>query len=647
MTQSTTPNTTVSTSPHVSPRTLARQFGPQALPHEQGVRFRLWAPSAKQVEVVFSESGQEKNIQLQAQDNGWFAETVQSAKPGVRYQFRINGDLKVPDPASRYQPEDAHGWSQVVDEPQRSPADCPWQGRPWEEVILYELHVGTFTPEGTFQGVKNKLDYLKALGVTAIELMPIADFPGQRNWGYDGVLQFAPDSRYGTPQDLQDLIHTAHEKGLMVFLDVVYNHFGPDGNYLHVYARDFFTDRYQTPWGAALNYEGPNEVRQFFIENALYWLNGYGFDGLRLDAVHAIYDDSPTHFLHELARQIRSQIEPGRHVHLVLENDDNASRFITQNPHSPPGFNAQWNDDFHHAAHVIATGEETGYYEDYAQNKTGKTALEHFARCLAEGFAYQGDPSPYRNGAIRGEKSSHLPPTAFVNFIQNHDQIGNRAFGDRLNQTASPDALKALLACLLLAPGIPLLYMGQEWETEKPFQFFCDFDGELARLVTEGRRKEFAKFPEFAKPENRARIPDPAALSTFEHSKLDWNEHHQPAHQNWLRFYQHLLSCRQRAIIPLLSQSGSQPTGQHGYEVFETSGIQVQWRLSNEKRLQLTANLGDRPLTAPPKVLDNLQSEQLALIYHSEGHSQKDLKKDMSTGLIPAWSVIWHAGQAV
>lgn len=617
-----------------------QQFGPEILQQGKGVLFRLWAPSAKQVEVVLDLNGEEKYYPLESKNNGWFEGIAQKAAAGTRYQFRIDGDLNVPDPASRYQPEDAHGWSQIVDLSTTPKTALDWQGRPWEEVVLYELHVGTFTPEGTFQGLKNKLDYLKELGITAIELMPVADFPGQRNWGYDGVLQFAPDSRYGTPADLKDLIDTAHAKGLMVFLDVVYNHFGPDGNYLHVYAKDFFTDHYHTPWGAALNYEGKPEVRQFFIENALYWLNEYGFDGLRFDAVHAIYDDSKIHFLHELADSVRSQIKPGRHVHLVLENDDNAARFIAQNNHAPKGFNAQWNDDFHHAAHVIATGEEGGYYQDYAKKNTGKQAIEHFARCLAEGFAYQGDPSPYRDHEIRGEKSSHLPPTAFVNFIQNHDQIGNRAFGDRLNQTSKPEALKALLACLLLSPSIPMLYMGQEWETEKPFQFFCDFGGELAGLVTEGRRKEFAKFPEFAKPENRERIPDPSVASTFENSKLDWTELNQPTHQAWLKYYQHLLSLRKQAILPLLSQIQSGQAGQHGYEVFETSGIQVQWRLSGGRRLQLTANLGDQPLTAPPGVLDNLQSGQLALIYHSEGFPQKDL----STGLIPAWSVVWQAG---
>lgn len=641
MANSATPHTV--TKPGTEPRSTFH-FGPEILPEGQGIRFRLWAPSARSVELVLPDLGKGAVYPLSATQNGWFEGVVKEATHGARYQFRIDGDLNVPDPASRYQPADAHGPSEVVDlsrlQCSVKASDKKWQGRPWEEVVLYELHVGTFTPEGTFQGVISKLDYLKDLGVTAIELMPVADFPGERNWGYDGVLHFAPDSRYGTPQDLKKLIEAAHEKGLMVFLDVVYNHFGPDGNYLHVYARDFFTERYNTPWGAAIDHERQAEVRRFFIENALYWLNGYGFDGLRFDAVHAIYDKASPHFLDELATEVRGQIAPGRHVHLVLENDDNAARFIGDDPKAFNRYNAQWNDDFHHAAHVIATGEETGYYEDYASKKSGKSAVAHFARCLAEGFAYQGDASAYRDNAVRGERSDHLSPTAFVNFIQNHDQIGNRAFGDRLNQSASPEALKALLACLLLSPGIPLLFMGQEWEARSPFQFFCHFEGELAGLVTEGRRKEFARFPEFAKPETRDNIPDPSAESTFDNSRLNWAELEQPQHQEWFRFYRGLLSLRHRLIVPLLSQMVRGEAGHHGYEVFETSGIQVQWRLSDGRRLQLTANLGDQPLTAPPGVLDNLQSGSLALIYQSEGFPEKSF----STGLIPAWSVVWQAG---
>lgn len=623
--------------PPLTPSEL-NTFGPEILPEGQGVRFRLWAPSARKVELILLEQAGKTTFEMQAEADGWYQHLAQVAGHGTLYQFRIDDEINVPDPASRHQPQDAHGPSRVVDLSQLSEKDANWKGRPWEEAVLYELHVGTFTPEGTYQGVKNKLDYLVDLGVTAIELMPVADFPGQRNWGYDGVLPFAPDSAYGTPDDLKDLIETAHRKGLMVFLDVVYNHFGPDGNYLHVYAKPFFTEHYNTPWGAALNFEGQKEVRQFFIQNALYWLNEYHFDGLRFDAVHAIYDDSETHFLHDLSKVIRENVERDRHVHLVLENDDNASRFITGE--TPQGFDAQWNDDFHHAAHVIATGEHGGYYEDYSEHFSAKSAVAHFARCLSQGFAYQGEASPYRENAIRGEKSAHLPVTAFVNFLQNHDQIGNRAFGDRLNETANPDGLKALLACLLLSPGVPMLYMGQEWETKKPFQFFCDFKGELAGLVTEGRRKEFAKFPEFARPENRERIPDPSAVSTFENSKLDWSEQNNPKHAEWLAFYKHLLSVRKAKVLPLIAMMVSGDKNTHRYEVFATSGIQVQWQLSDGRRLRLTANLGERALTAPQGILDNLHSEGHELIYNSEPLPPKDSEK----GQIPAWSVVWQAG---
>lgn len=614
-------------------------FGPEILPKDQGVRFRLWAPSAQSVQLILQDqAGKQTCVPMQMASTGWYSALVKKAGHGSLYQFQINGEMNTPDPASRYQPQDVHGPSQVVDFTRLSQKDTHWKGRPWHEVVLYELHVGTFTPEGTYQGLKNKLDYLRDLGVTAIELMPVADFPGQRNWGYDGVLLFATDSAYGTPEDLKDLIETAHQKGLMVFLDVVYNHFGPDGNYLHVYAQPFFTPRYTTPWGAAINFEGEREVRQFFIQNALYWLNEYRFDGLRFDAVHAIYDDSQTHFLHELAQTIRAHTEPDRHIHLVLENDDNASRFLTVT--GAQGFNAQWNDDFHHAAHVIATGEQDGYYEDYTTPPSAQSAVAHFARCLTQGFAYQGEPSPYRNHSSRGEKSAHLPTTAFVNFLQNHDQIGNRALGDRLNQTASPEALKALLACLLLSPGIPMIYMGQEWETEKPFQYFCHFEEPLAGLVSEGRRKEFAKFPEFARAENRERIPDPCAVATFERSQLDWSELKQPKHANWLAFYQQLLSVRKTRIIPIIPALVSGDPTAHRYEVFATCGMQAQWALSDGRHLQLTANLGHRALTAPPEILDNLHSERLKLIDSSKPIPVPGLKTDQ----LPAWFVVWQIG---
>jgi malto-oligosyltrehalose trehalohydrolase len=616
-------------------------FGAEVLPDGQGTRFRLWAPTAGQVELVIHDHGQQRPIPLQAQPDGWYSHTDPQAGHGTLYQYRINGDLRVPDPASRYQPQDVHGPSQVIDPTRFVWQDADWTGRPWEETVLYELHVGTFSPEGTFAGVKNKLDYLADLGVTAIELMPVADFPGGRNWGYDGVLLYAPDSRYGTPDELKDLIQTAHRKGLMVFLDVVYNHFGPDGNYLHTYAESFFTEHHHTPWGAAINFEGPRPVREFFIQNALYWLNEYHFDGLRFDAVHAILDDSPKHILNELAETVRANTGPQRHIHLVLENDDNAARFIRSTPQDAL-FDAQWNDDFHHAAHVIATGDATGYYADYAEALSHQSAVQHLGRCLTEGFAYQGEPSPYRNNRLRGERSIHLPLTAFVDFLQNHDQIGNRAFGERLHQLAAPDALRALTEILLLAPSVPLLFMGEEWQAETPFLFFCDFDAELGRLVTEGRRKEFARFPEFSCPETREHIPDPSARSTFEQSRLNWAEPDDDRHAAWLAFCKQLLAVRRREIVPRLGKLIRDEDAGRICKFFDKTGLHAEWPLQDGTALILAANLGAEPLTLRQPLPDNDWAGHCRVLYQSGDAMAADETK---SGKLPAWSVMWLARQ--
>ncbi|HVL35964.1 MAG TPA: malto-oligosyltrehalose trehalohydrolase, partial [Burkholderiales bacterium] len=407
-----------------------------------GVRFRIWAPQARSVDV--SMNGE--HLPMQRREDGFFELTARAAA-GTRYRYRIDGGAEVPDPASRFQPQDADGPSEIVDPAAFAWADGGWRGRPWREAVIYELHVGAFASQGRYGAVADKLAHLKALGVTALELMPLADFAGRRNWGYDGVLPYAPDSRYGRPEDLKALVQAAHKAGLMVFLDVVYNHFGPKGNYLHTYAPQFFTDKHKTPWGAAIDYGVP-AVRAFFLHNALYWLEEYHFDGLRFDAVHAIVDDSPRHILEEIAATVRERL-PGRHVHLVLENDANQARFLGEGR-----YDAQWNDDSHHAYHVLATGESDGYYGAYAE-----APAKHLARCLAEGFAYQGEVSPF-SGEPRGEPSAHLPPERFVDFMQNHDQIGNRAHGERLASLADEKALKALSAILLLAPSPPLLFMG-------------------------------------------------------------------------------------------------------------------------------------------------------------------------------------------
>ena len=481
-----------------------------------------------------------------ADEGGWF-ELVTAAAPGSRYRYQLDNGLRVADPAARAQEDDVQGPSLVVD-PHRYVWQSPaWAGRPWSQTVLYELHVGTFSEEGTFDGVRQKLPHLAGLGVTAIELMPLADFAGRRNWGYDGVLPFAPDRAYGEPDDLKRLIDDAHGLGLMVFLDVVYNHFGPDGNYLPVLAPEFFTEDVHTPWGAGIDYS-QRPVRDFVIDNALYWLEEYRFDGLRLDAVHAIQDPSEVHILIELAETVRRVIGRERYVHLVLENDANQARYLERDAAGHTlHYDAQWNDDFHHVAHTLLTGERAGYYADYADRP-----VERLARALDRGFVYQGEPSAHRGGVPRGEPSGDLPPLAFVDFLQNHDQIGNRAFGERLTMLAEPARLKVMQALLLLAPQVPLLFMGEEWGAREPFLFFCDFHDELADAVREGRRREFAHFPEFANAAARARIPDPNAEATFAASRLDWSKLEAQDHGEWLEGVATLLKVRQEQIVPRL-----------------------------------------------------------------------------------------------
>jgi malto-oligosyltrehalose trehalohydrolase len=585
-----------------------------------GVNFRLWAPSAGTVTLVLN--GQD--IPMPPVANGWFGLPVEAARPGDRYGFRIDGGSPFPDPASRSNPDDVHGASEVVDPSSFSWSDKDWRGRPWEEAVIYELHVGSFTPTGTFASVAERLDYLVDLGVTAIELMPVADFPGRRNWGYDGVLPYAPDNRYGTPDDLKRLIEAAHERSLMVLLDVVYNHFGPDGNYLHTYAAPFFTNRHHTPWGAAIDFEGPHSrtVRNFFIHNALYWLEEYHFDGLRLDAIHAIHDTTSPDIVEEICVAVRRSIGRERHIHLVLENDGNQAHYLARDGNaSPRQATAQWNDDVHHALHVLLTGERDGYYADYAD-----APLRHLGRCLAEGFAYQDDVSPYRDGARRGEKSDHLPPTAFVSFLQNHDQIGNRAFGERVGQLAEPAALAAASAVLLLAPSPPLLFMGEEFAAAQPFLFFCDFGGDLAAAVTNGRRGEFARFARFADPAARSRIPDPNAEATFLACVLDWNSLAKPPHAACLARTRELLRLRRQWIAPRLAGMG----GGARFSIHDPTALTVSWKLGDGSRLSLLANLGGSPSGPLPMPAGEA-------IYRSETLAMHELRD----GTLPPWSVAW------
>jgi malto-oligosyltrehalose trehalohydrolase len=592
------------------------------------VRFRLWAPAARSVELCLPDA-RSSTIPLRQEDQGWFELVTDAAKPGAQYRFRIDGAQEVPDPASRFQPHDVHGPSEVINPQSFEWRDDAWRGRPWEEAVIYELHTGTFTPSGNFSSIRTRLEYLAELGITAIELMPVADFPGKRNWGYDGVFPFAPDSTYGRPEDLKRLVQSAHEHGMMVLLDVVYNHFGPEGNYLNAYAPQFFTSRHHTPWGKAINVDGAESsaVRDFFIHNAIYWLNEYHFDGLRFDAVHAIIDDSETHFLTELAGRIRNETAPDRKVHLILENEHNQARFLRRTAEcKPESYDAQWNDDIHHTLHVLVTGERDGYYSDYSDRP-----LARLGRCLSEGFDFQGDVSPYRNGEKRGEQSKGLPPGAFVSFLQNHDQVGNRAFGERITTIADASALRAGVAILLLAPAPPLLFMGEEFGVESPFLFFCDFEKSLAPAVAAGRRNEFARFARFNDPAAREGIPDPNAATTFQASKLDWHDLSLPRHQEWLNFYRSLLNLRAQHIVPRLSGSCAIEST---YEVGENGGLTVHWQFADNSKLTLLANLGGEAVSGI-----SLPSGQV--IYTTEEATNGALKR----GTLPPWSVVWALEQ--
>ncbi|MGC2204250.1 MAG: malto-oligosyltrehalose trehalohydrolase, partial [Stellaceae bacterium] len=577
------------------------------------LRFRLWAPPHREVRVEFDDG----TLVMDAAGEGWHELVTDCARAGSRYRFVLPDGLRVPDPASRYQPDDVHGPSEVIDPAAYRWQDVDWIGRPWQEAVVYELHIGAFTPEGTFRAALDKLGHLVALGVTAIEIMPIGDFPGRRNWGYDGVLPYAPDSSYGRPEDLKALIEAAHARGLMVLLDVVYNHFGPEGAYISSIAPQTFTDRHKTPWGAAINFDGQDSSpeREFVIHNALYWVEEFHLDGLRLDAVHAILDDSPKHLLEELAERVRAAA-PGRHIHLILENEENqVERLVRRINGEPRWYTAQWNDDVHHVLHVAASGETKGYYADY------KGDTDKLGRALAEGFAFQGELMPYR-GRPRGAPSTDLPPEAFVSFIQNHDQVGNRAFGDRLTDLAPAEAVRAVAAVYLLLPQIPMLFMGEEWGAAQPFPFFCDFGSELADAVRKGRREEFARFPEFRDPAMRERIPDPMSDETFASAKLDWDNLERPTHAEWLDWYRRVLAVRHAEVVPRLGElrAGGQ------YEVLGDGAVSIKWPLRGDDTLVLAANLTARPAAGFP-------AESGRLLWQ-EGEAGED-------GSLSAWGVRW------
>jgi maltooligosyltrehalose trehalohydrolase len=599
-----------------------RSWGAELLPGG-GARFRLWAPGLEAVSLLATASG--ANVPMARSENGWFEVVTDLVASGAPYMFQLPDGMKVPDPAARAQQRDVHGPSLLTDPHAYEWRSGNWQGRPWEEAIIYELHTGTFTGDGTFAGIARRLDDLVELGVTAVELMPVAQFSGNRGWGYDGVLFYAPHIAYGGPEALKRLVDAAHARGLMVLLDVVYNHFGPDGNYLHAYAPDFFHPERHTPWGAAIAYDRA-PVRAFIVENACFWIEEYRFDGLRLDAIDQIRDDSEPPIVEEIAREVRRR-NPGRYVHLTTEDDRNITGLLARRGDSPELYDGEWNDDFHHAAHVAATGEADGYYADYKQSPTVR-----LARALAEGFIYQGEPSDYRGGALRGEPSAALPPTAFIDFLQNHDQVGNRAFGERLARLASPQAVDALTAVLLLGPHIPLLFMGEEWGETRPFYFFTDFHGELGRLVHDGRRNEFRRWRSFQDPENIELIPDPNAESTFTDSKIDWRRCSEPASSARLDRVGRLLDIRRREIIPRLK--GIRGNAGNVF-LMEDRGFAVQWRLGDGSTLTMYANLQRGAWTVPP-VLVQQAEEAGRLVYETAPGCDAALR----SGVLPPWSVV-------
>jgi maltooligosyltrehalose trehalohydrolase len=541
-----------------------RGYGVHLL-HDGRACFRVWAPDAGQVELLLHGAARP----MWREDGGDHV-LVAEAAAGDRYAYRIDGQ-RVPDPASRMQPDGVHGDSMVDDPAAHGWRHDDWRGRPWREAIICELHAGTL---GGFDGVRRALPRLAGCGYTALELMPVAAFDGARNWGYDGVLPYAPHPGYGTPAALRALVDEAHGLGLMVILDVVYNHFGPSGNYLPRYASGFFRGDRRTAWGSAIDFRRP-QVARYFVDNALMWLHDYRIDGLRLDAAHAI---APRDFLEHLAAEVRHTCA-GRAVHLVLENEHNDAGLLRG------GYDAQWNDDAHNALHVLLTGEHEGYYADFAADPAAALAT-----ALGEGFVFQGQRD--RRGVARGEPAADLPPEAFVLFLQNHDQVGNRALGERLSTLADPRDLRAATALVALCPMVPLFFMGEEHGCATPFLYFTDYAGELAGQVREGRRIEFAQFALFADPAQRARIPDPNEPRTFADSVPSIGD--PAAAAQYAQWFARLLALRKARVCAHAGASLAL-----GSRVLGARALHARWRLGDGSRWELALNLSDHAVALP------------------------------------------------
>ncbi|WP_117192207.1 malto-oligosyltrehalose trehalohydrolase [Rhizobium terrae] len=565
------------------------------------VTFRLWMPEAERLRVRIAD----RNREMLPAGDGWFTLTTEDVAPGTSYRFVMPDGVAMPDPASRAQHGGIDGPSIVIDPTFFRWHATDWQGHAWEEAILYEIHIGTFTPEGTFLAAIGRLRELADLGITVLQLMPVNQFPGERGWGYDGVLPYAPHHAYGSPDDMKAFVDAAHRHGLSVMLDVVYNHFGPLGNLFDRYVPSFFDPERTTPWGPAINFAQP-QVRRFFIENALYWLEEYNLDGLRLDAVDQINDDaSDVHFLTELAQRVRREVA-GRRRHLVMEDHRNITGYLERNRTGEALlYEAGWNHDVHHAAHVIATGETTGYVEIFAERPVAK-----LARGLAEGFIYQGEASP--KGEARGERSGHLPPSAFINFLQNHDQVGNRAEGERLISLADPRMLRVMTAMLILSPQIPMLFMGEDYGEVRSFRFFSDYEGELARAVWHNRINEAASFGGIpAGVSNPEDIADPNRPETFERSKLGWDHAWSLEGQSFRDRLAVLIAKRQEHVVPGLRfappHSGQTLQAEEGI-------VAIDWRLG-DRLLQLRANLSTAAKPVP---------SVSGMVFHAEASGLED-----------------------
>lgn len=557
-------------------------------------QFLLWAPHSKSVSIKLAENG--CTIPMDALSDGYHQAVVGEVSAGVRYFYRLEDGRELPDPASRFQPEGVHGPSQLVETGGFRWTDHNWRGRTLQGSILYEVHIGTYTREGTFVGLIPQLARLVELGVTSIEIMPVAQFPGARNWGYDGVYEYAPQNSYGGPEGLQRLVDAIHAHGLAAILDVVYNHLGPEGNYLKAFA-PYFTDRYRTPWGQALNFDGPgsNDVRRFFRENALYWLEDYHFDALRLDAVHGIFDFSAQPFLAEL-KQAANELSRklGRPLHLIAESDLNDSRLLLDRAHGGCGLDAQWSDDFHHSVHTLLTNERRGYYEDFG-------GIQPLVSTLQGGWHYRGQYSPHRQRR-HGNQPAEIAPSRFVVYDQNHDQVGNRAAGDRLSTMVPFEALKLAAGVTLLSPFTPLIFMGEEYGETAPFQYFTSHgDPALVDAVRRGRREEFAAFGW------EQAVPDPQDEQTFLRSHLDHSLEQREPHKTLARFYQTLI--RLRGELGIASASS--------HKVREIGDCQALLTYKTGSRdLAIVMNFAEFPVSLN---LPELDGNWASLLYSAEG----------------------------